>query len=91
MPTIPFGDKERMSDLLSGEKYLASLYCEAVTESSTEVRQTFRTMLNETHAMQFEVWNEMSSRGWYPTESAEMNKIDQEKQNYSSDVCATCR
>ena len=71
-------DKDMMKDMLTAEKFLCSTYNTCVTEAGTpELHSAMMNLLNETHAMQAEVWREMNSRGWYPTEKAEDNKLQQ--------------
>ena len=41
------------------------------------------SVLQEEHRIQEALFDEMSSRGWYPTEKAEQNKLDSEKQKFS--------
>ncbi len=80
-------DKEQITDLLCAEKYLTSVYntyaCEAATPA---VKSCLLNTLTETHRMQEELFTEMSTRGWYPTEKAEETKINQAKQQYSVKV-----
>ncbi|MBQ8351945.1 MAG: spore coat protein [Clostridia bacterium] len=84
-------DKDMMTDMLTAEKFLCSAYNTYATEAGTpEVHQAMMSLLNDTHAMQTEVWTEMNSRGWYPTEKAEDQKLQQEKTKYNT-FCAACQ
>ena len=84
-------DKEMMTDALTAEKFLCSAYNTYATEAGTpEVHQAMMSLLNDTHTMQTDVWKEMNSRGWYPTEKAEDQKLQQEKMKYQS-TCAACQ
>ena len=48
-----FGDKERMNDLLFGEKQLCTEYCSFLCEAATpEVVRTLSTLLADTHDAQ---------------------------------------
>lgn len=84
-------DKDMTADMLTAEKFLCSMYNAYASEAGTpELHSTMMTLLNDTHTMQNDVWTEMNSRGWYPTEKAEENKLQQEKMKYQS-ACAACR
>lgn len=80
-------DCEKMTDLLSSQKFLSGMYnsycCEAVTPS---VRSSLCSLLQDVHRVQEDVFNEMSTRGWYKTEAAEQTKINEAKQKFGSCV-----
>lgn len=83
-------DKERITDALTSQKYVTSTYNTFVNETATpELTNVLLTILNEEHRIQHEVFEEMSTRGWYPLEKAEEQKVEQEKQKFSS-FCAHC-
>ena len=77
-------EKEMMTDLLSSEKFLTSVYntycCEAATPA---VKSSLMSLLQDVHRMQEEVFSAMSAHGWYTTEKAEDTKLNQEKQKFS--------
>ena len=80
-----FGDKERMNDLLFGEKQLCTEYCSFLCEAATpEVVRTLSTLLTDTHDAQHTLFQEMNSRGWYPVTKAEEQKIMQAKQKFAA-------
>ena len=82
-------DQEKMTDLLSSQKFLCGIYntccCEAATPA---VRSTLCSLLQDAHRVQEDVFNEMSTRGWYKTEAAELTKINEAKQKFGSCVKA---
>ena len=85
------GDKERMQDALTSQKFITGEYNNYVNEAATpEVKNTLLNILAEEHRMQGEVWTEMNSRGWYKTEQAEDTKRQQEKTKYAS-FCESCK
>lgn len=87
-PQTTFGDKEQMTDLLSGEKYLAATYCSFLSESATpEVIGSLSALLSDTHRAQQQVFFEMNSRGWYPVTKAEDAKVQQAKDKFAATVC----
>lgn len=85
------GDKECMQDALTSQKFITGEYNTYVNEAATpEVKNTLLNILAEEHRMQGEVFTEMSNRGWYKTEPAEEQKLQQEKMKNSS-FCESCK
>ncbi len=79
-----FDDKCMLHDLLNSEKHLTGTYNSNLSESATtSVQNCLNSMLNDSHAIQQQVFNEMSTRGWYPVEKAEDTKLNQIKQKFS--------
>ena len=82
-----YNDKEQITDLLMSEKYLTSCYNSNLLEAATpEVIGCLKELLNDTHAMQEQLFCEMNSRGWYPVTKAEDQKLNQTKMKYSAAV-----
>lgn len=80
-----FCDKEILTDMLSSQKLITNGYNTFANECATPAIKTdFINLLKEEHQIQNEVFQEMHKRGWYPTESADQNKINQAKQKYSA-------
>lgn len=78
-------DKNVMENILLLEKGACDLFMHGSIESSTQnVHQTFTTALNDALNMQDTISCKMTSKGWYPTEQAEQNKVDCVKQKYSA-------
>ncbi|MBQ9784074.1 MAG: spore coat protein [Clostridia bacterium] len=77
-------DKEMMTDLLSTEKFMTGVYntycCEAATPA---LRSCLMSLMQDTHRMQEETFDDMSARGWYQLEKAEDTKLNQEKQKFN--------
>lgn len=85
-----FSDQEMIGDVLSTQKFIASGYNTAASEASeVGVKQTLMSILEEEHSIQHDVFVEMQNRGWYQTEAAPQNKIDQTKQKFSAN-CQYC-
>ena len=77
-------DKEIMENLLLNLKGECDLMMHGAVESSTAgVHSAFTEALNETVAMQNQVYSAMAQKGWYPATSVEPQKIDSLKQKYS--------
>ena len=78
-------DREMLTDALVSEKFMTSGYNTFTNEcASTSVLNEFMSLLNEEHQMQHEVFTEMQKRGWYPTQQAPSDKIQQVKMKFSS-------
>ncbi|MDR2606190.1 MAG: spore coat protein [Oscillospiraceae bacterium] len=76
-----FKDKEILNDALIGEKQICSAYNTFAGECSCEqLKNAFLSVLDDTHRIQYSLFRDMQSRGWYPTEQAEKQKIQQTKQ-----------
>lgn len=82
-----FGDKEKITDLLMSEKYLASCYGSDLLEAATpEVVSCLKDLLGDTFSMQEQIFGEMNSRGWYPVAKAEDQKLNQTKMKFGAMV-----
>lgn len=79
------GDKDIMENELLMIKGVCDLYSHGSIESTTtEVRCAFKEALNESLNIQNKIYNLMSEKGWYKTETAEQQKINQTKQKFST-------
>lgn len=80
-----FCDQDILTDMLSTQKFVTDGYNTFTNECATPaVKTDFMNILSEEHNMQSEVFTEMQKRGWYPTEAADQNKVNQAKQKYQS-------
>ncbi len=78
-----FSDKDRLTDALNSQKYISDHYNTFANESaSPELRGTVMQILTEEHDIQFELFREMSNRGWYPTEVADAQKVTEARNKY---------
>lgn len=77
-------DRDLMEKELLNLKGVCDLYMHGTIESTTaEAHMAFKDALNKTLDMQNKVYNLMAERGWYQTETAEQQKINQVKQKFS--------
>jgi len=84
MTNTPYNDKERLQDALTSQKFATSAYNTTLYESATPaLKNCLQGILNEEHDIQHCLWLEMHNRGWYPTECAPDDKLQQTKQMYS--------
>ncbi len=78
-------DKDIMEKELLIIKGVCDLYLHGTIESTTaEVHSAFKDALNESLNIQNKIYNLMSEKGWYKTETAEQAKIDALKQKFSA-------
>lgn len=77
-------DKQLMENHLLVVKGICDLYMHGTLESTTaEVHTAFKDALNEELNIQNKIYNLMSAKGWYQTDTAEQTKIESAKQKYS--------
>ena len=77
-------DKCIMENLLLTTKGVCDLYLHGTIESPTaNVHRTFSAALNDTLAMQDSIYQQMSAKGWYTSDQAPQQKLDQLRQKFS--------
>ena len=75
------GDKEILNDSLASQKQIASSYNTFAGECvDPQLRSTFLNILDEEHRIQADLFSDMTAKGWYQTEPADRQKIDQTRQ-----------
>lgn len=85
MQNMQFCEKEILGDALSAEKFATDNYNTSSNECSHEnVRSTMLNILNEEHDIQNDVFQMMSSKGFYPTPSAEEKKVNEARQKFEA-------
>lgn len=78
-------DKCLMEDLLMSTKGVCDLYMHGTIESNTEnVHSAFDNALCESLDIQDKIYKKMAAKGWYPTEQAEQQKINNVKQKFAT-------
>lgn len=78
-------DKCIMENLLLTTKGVCDLYLHGTIESgTTHVHGTFEQALNDSLSMQDDIYQKMSAKGWYPTETAEQEKLMKVKNKFAS-------
>jgi len=84
-----YGEKEILNDALVTEKAITGAYNTFSNEcANPNVRSVMLQLLNEEHDIQFDVFNEMHTRGFYPTPLAEQEMVSQAKQKFSAQANA---
>ena len=83
--TTQMQDKELLGDVLASQRLITSTYNNYANECATKcIRDDLLGILQEEHQIQAELFTEMHSRGWYPTQPAEQQKIMETKQKFQS-------
>jgi spore coat protein CotF len=80
-----YNDKQILQDSLMSQKHITDAYNTYAGEcANPQLRSAMLTILNEEHGIQADIFSSMQSNGWYPTEQAEQQKIQQTKQKVTS-------
>ena len=78
-------DQERLADLLSSEKKLASNYDSFASECvNVTLRDQFIKLFAQGHNAQTQLFQTAHERGWYQPEQAPESKISQAYQKYTN-------
>ena len=78
-------DKDIMEGILLTTKGVCDLYMHGSIESGTPtVHQAFSTALNDALCMQSSLYKQMTDHGWYTSEQAQPQSIQQVKQKFSA-------
>ena len=73
------------ADALSSEKFMTENYNNYANEcASPSLMNEFMNLLSEEHQIQHDVFTEMQKRGWYQTQQAPADKVQQAKMKFSS-------
>ena len=80
-------DQMIMENILLTTKGACDLYMHGTIESATQnVQQAFDAALSDSLCMQGDIYQKMASKGWYPSQQADQQQIDQVRQKYSVQV-----
>ena len=78
-----YDDKTMMTDMLSSQKFIAQNYNNYAGEcSSKQSKAKLMKILNEEHDIQFKIFEQMNSKGWYPVTPAPQDKINEAVQQH---------
>ena len=78
-------DRDRINDILALEKYLTDSFNVSAREAShPKLHQDIMTILNETHACQYGMYELMFRKGHYKLEAEEQSKLNQTYQQFSN-------
>ena len=77
-------DRETMTDLLNCQKHLTAVYNSYCCETATpELRGAMLSLLRDEHEIQGSLFATMQTKGWYPTEKAEDQKLQKARGQFS--------
>jgi len=80
-------EKDRLTDSLITQKYIASGYNAAAAESAnSRLMDTFMGILRDEHQIQFEIFNEMANRGWYTPKMANVSDLTQNLNKWNQEL-----
>ena len=80
-------EKDILQDCLSSEKYTTTNYNTYAGECvSEQLRSAFLNILDDEHRIQADIFNEMSSKGWYAVQPADQQQIQQVKQKFGTQM-----
>ena len=78
-------DQERVTDFLCSEKKMSANYDTYASEcTSIPLRDTFVSLLTQSHNTQTQLFQLAQSKGWYAPEQAQPDKITQAYTKYSN-------
>ncbi len=79
-------ERERLTDSLITQKYIAHGYNAAASEAAnSHLMETFMSLLRDEHQIQHEMFHEMHSRGWYQVKMASANDVNQNLTRWNQD------
>lgn len=79
-------DQERVTDLIFSEKKMSDNYSIWASEcTNLKLRDTFLTLLNQSHRTQSDLFSAAQQKGWYKqVPQAQSDQIQQAYQQFSS-------
>ena len=79
-----YTDKNIMCDAIVTQKFITGGYNYSANECAhPNVKNALMDILNEEHCILHDVFDEMSKRGWYPTEEAPETKKNEVKTTFT--------
>ncbi len=77
-------DRCMMTDLLDTAKHITEVYGAYVCEGSSDtLRQVLQSNMDATANDQFQIFQQMQQRGWYQTNAAQPQDVQQAKQKFA--------
>lgn len=79
-------EKDRLTDCLITQKYIATGYNDAAAESAdSRLMDTLMNILRDEHQIHHEIFNEMKNRGWYQPKTANMSDVSRTLNQWSQE------
>ena len=80
-------EKDILQDCLSSQKYTTTNYNIWAGECvSEQLRSAFLNILDDEHRIQADIFNDLSSKGWYATQPADQQQLQQVKQKFGTQI-----
>jgi hypothetical protein len=80
-------EKDRLTDSLITQKYIANGYNMAAAEAAnSQLLDAFTGILRDEQQIHHEIFTEMNSRGWYQPKVANVNEINQNINKWSQEL-----
>ncbi len=81
---INFSDKDMLYDIIATEKFMADKYSTGAAECTTaKIKNAFISILDEQHAILYDLSSQTAKRGWVVNETAPQEKIDKARQKFA--------
>lgn len=82
---LKFADKEIMDDALHSEKQMISAYGTFLAEATCpNLRSELTKIINDKQQIQFQIYDTIVKKGWYPTKNAKLNEVQNATQKFDS-------
>ncbi len=82
-------DQEQITDLIFCEKKMSTNYNEFASECvNPQLQKQFLDILEQTHRIQADLFNEAKTKGWYKVEPAPASKVEQTLQKFTQQAPA---
>ncbi len=79
-----YTDKNIMTDAICTQKFITGGYNNSANECAhPNIKNVMMDILNEEQCILHDVFDEMSCRGWYPTEEAPQAKVNEVKCSFT--------
>jgi len=76
-------EQDILTDLLTSEKHITSTVNTFITESTcSNLRDNLTSILNEEYSIHKNLYDIMSTKGWYPTSDAEALEVQKVKDKF---------
>lgn len=83
MQAYQFGDREMLADALHTQRETTASYNFQAGECASEtLKNDLLSLLDDEHAIQYNLYTSMHARGWYPVPSAGEAAVQQARQTY---------
>lgn len=81
--TANLSERELLNDALATEKQLLHVYSTYIAESTCpNMRNELNRIMTETQQTQFELYKAMEQKGWYSTQNAQLQEVQQTLQKF---------